>query len=323
MVSTGLSDQGYKYINIDDCWAEQNRDSLGFLAPKASKFPSGMKALADYVHSKGLRLGIYSDAGTQTCSKTMPGSLYHENEDAKLFAAWGIDYLKYDNCENKGISAKTRYPIMSNALKKSGREIFFSICEWGEEDPATWGRAVGNSWRTTTDIQDNWSRMVTIADENDKWHLYAGRGGWNDPDMLEVGNGGMTQAEYRSHFSIWALAKAPLLIGCDLRSIDKVTLDMLSNSEVISVNQDELGVQGRKIIKKGDLEVWGGPLSESRVVVLFWNKGPQPNDYLCRFEGGKHTTNDSTIIPCSGFMGDRNLSPNERSTFSQVNQRRR
>ncbi|XP_074287605.1 alpha-galactosidase-like [Silene latifolia] len=276
MVSKGLAALGYKYINIDDCWAEQSRDSQGFLVPKASRFPSGMKALADYVHSKGLKLGIYSDAGVQTCSKTMPGSLYHEDQDAKTFASWGIDYLKYDNCENKGISAKERYPVMSMALKNSGREIFFSLCEWGEEDPAMWARGVGNSWRTTTDIQDNWDRMVTIADENDRWHATASPGGWNDPDMLEVGNGGMTTAEYRSHFSIWALAKAPLLIGCDLRSMDEVTLEILSNKDVISVNQDEVGIQGRKIKKNGDLEVWGGPLANTRVAIVFWNKGPSP-----------------------------------------------
>ncbi|KAK9665972.1 hypothetical protein RND81_14G150300 [Saponaria officinalis] len=264
MVSSGLSALGYEYINIDDCWAEANRDSQGNLVPKKSAFPSGIKALADYVHSKGLKLGIYSDAGERTCSKTMPGSLGHEEQDARTFASWGVDYLKYDNCENKGISAKQRYPLMSKALKNSGRQIFFSICEGGREDPATWAK----------DIQDNWSRMVTIADENDKWASYAGPGGFNDPDMLEVGNGGMTKAEYRSHFSIWALVKAPLLIGCDLRSISQETLELLSNKEVIAVNQDVVGVQGKKVKKNGDLEVWAGPLSINRIAVVMWNKGP-------------------------------------------------
>ncbi|THG04786.1 hypothetical protein TEA_029614 [Camellia sinensis var. sinensis] len=202
MVSTGLADLGYKYINLDDCWGELNRDSEGNLVPKASTFPHGIKALADYVHSKGLKLGIYSDAG-----KTMPGSLGHEEQDAKTFASWGIDYLKYDNCNDDGTSPKERYPKMSNALLKSGRSIFFSLCEWGREDPATWAPAIGNSWRTTGDISDNWNSMTSRADQNDKWASYAGPGGWNDPDMLEVGNGGMTIAEYRSHFSIWALAK--------------------------------------------------------------------------------------------------------------------
>ncbi|XP_057459299.1 alpha-galactosidase-like isoform X2 [Actinidia eriantha] len=273
MVSTGLAALGYEYINLDDCWAELNRDSKGNLVPKASTFPSGIKALADYVHSKGLKLGIYSDAGTQTCSKTMPGSLGHEEQDAKTFASWGIDYLKYDNCNNNNISPKERYPIMSKALLNSGRSIFFSLCEWGQEDPATWAKAIGNSWRTTGDISDNWNSMTSRADENDKWASYAGPGGWNDPDMLEVGNGGMTVQEYRSHFGIWALAKAPMLIGCDVRAVDKATLELLSNKEVIAVNQDKLGVQGKKVKKNGELEIWAGPLSGNRVAVILWNRG--------------------------------------------------
>ncbi|XP_059455390.1 alpha-galactosidase isoform X1 [Corylus avellana] len=274
MVSTGLSKVGYKYINLDDCWAELNRDSRGNLVPRASTFGSGIKALADYVHRKGLKLGIYSDAGTQTCSKTMPGSLGHEEQDAKTFASWGVDFLKYDNCNDDGTSPKKRYPTMSKALLKSGRPIFFSLCEWGQEDPATWAASVGNSWRTTGDIEDNWNSMTSRADQNDKWASYAKPGGWNDPDMLEVGNGGMTTEEYRAHFSIWALAKAPLLIGCDIRALQNVTLELLSNKEVIAVNQDKLGVQGKKVKKDGDLEVWAGPLSKKKVATILWNRGP-------------------------------------------------
>lgn len=273
MVSSGLAALGYQYINLDDCWAELNRDSKGNLVPKASTFPAGIKAVADYVHAKGLKLGIYSDAGTQTCSKTMPGSLGHEEQDAKTFASWGVDYLKYDNCFNTGLSPKERYPIMSKALLNSGRPIFFSLCEWGQEDPATWAPKIGNSWRTTGDIKDNWNSMTSRADQNDKWASYAGPGGYNDPDMLEVGNGGMTTEEYRAHFSIWALAKAPLLIGCDIRAMDKITSEILSNKEVIAVNQDKLGVQGKKVKKEGDLEVWAGPLSGNRVAVVLWNRG--------------------------------------------------
>ncbi|XP_071723861.1 alpha-galactosidase 2-like [Rutidosis leptorrhynchoides] len=273
MVSTGLATLGYQYINLDDCWGELNRDSQGNLAPKASTFPSGIKDLADYVHSKGLKLGIYSDAGTLTCSNRMPGSLDHEEQDAKTFASWGVDYLKYDNCANTGTSPKERYPKMSKALLNSGRTIFFSLCEWGHEDPATWAPSIGNSWRTTGDIEDNWHSMTSIADENDKWASYAGPGGWNDPDMLEIGNGGMTTEEYRSHFSIWALVKAPLLIGCDLRSMNDVTFELLSNKEVIAVNQDKLGVQGKKVKKDGDDEVWAGPLSYNRVALLLLNRG--------------------------------------------------
>ncbi|XP_008800438.1 alpha-galactosidase [Phoenix dactylifera] len=273
LVSTGLAKLGYQYINLDDCWAESSRDSKGNLASKSSKFPSGIKALADYIHAKGLKLGIYSDAGFYTCSKQMPGSLGYEDQDAKTIASWEVDYLKYDNCYNDGSSPKDRYNRMGKALLNSGRTIFFSLCEWGEADPATWARGVGNSWRTTGDIQDNWDSMTSCADENDKWAGYAAPGGWNDPDMLEVGNGGMTTEEYRSHFSIWALAKAPLLIGCDIRSMSDETKEILSNYEVIAVNQDKLGVQGKKVKWGGSDEVWAGPLSGGRVAVILWNRG--------------------------------------------------
>ncbi|XP_044490693.1 alpha-galactosidase-like [Mangifera indica] len=273
MVSSGLSALGYEYVNLDDCWAELNRDSKGNLVPKASLFPFGVKALADYVHSKGLKIGIYADAGTLTCDKQMPGSLGYEEQDANTFASWGIDYLKYDNCHNNGVSPQERYSKMGKALLKTGRPIFYSLCEWGQEDPATWASNIGNSWRTTGDIKDTWDSMTSRADQNDQWASYAGPGGWNDPDMLEVGNGGMSTEEYRSHFSIWALAKAPLILGCDLRSMDKDTLEIISNKEVISVNQDKLGVQGKKVKKTGDLEVWAGPLSGNRIAVILWNRG--------------------------------------------------
>ncbi|KAJ1694129.1 hypothetical protein LUZ63_010827 [Rhynchospora breviuscula] len=272
MVNTGLASLGYKYINIDDCWGESSRDYQGNLVPKKSTFPSGMKALADYVHAKGLKLGIYSDAGSMTCSNTMPGSLYHEEQDVKTFTSWGIDYLKYDNCNNGGIEPKQRYQRMSNALQTYGKSIFFSLCEWGQDNPATWAASMGNSWRTTGDIQDNWNSMTSRADENDRWASYAGPGGWNDPDMLEVGNGGMSTEEYRSHFSIWSLVKAPLLIGCDVRSMSQDTKDILGNSEVIAVNQDSLGVQGKKVQSYNGLEVWAGPLSGGRVAVVLWNR---------------------------------------------------
>ncbi|XP_031268333.1 alpha-galactosidase-like [Pistacia vera] len=273
MVSSGLAALGYEYINLDDCWAELHRDSKGNLVPKASIFPSGMKALVDYVHSKGLKIGIYADAGTMTCAKTMPGSLGYEEQDANTFASWGIDYLKYDNCHNNGVSPQERYSKMGKALLNTGRPIFYSLCEWGQEDPATWAPDIGNSWRTTGDIKDSWDSMTSRADQNDQWASYAGPGGWNDPDMLEVGNGGMSTEEYRSHFSIWTLAKAPLILGCDIRSMDKDTLELITNEEVISVNQDKLGIQGKKVKKTGDLEVWAGPLSGNRIAVILWNRG--------------------------------------------------
>ncbi|XP_007036954.2 PREDICTED: alpha-galactosidase [Theobroma cacao] len=273
MEARGLAKLGYKYVNLDDCWGEPSRDAKGNLVSKASNFPSGMKALAYYVHSKGLKLGIYSDAGTKTCSRTMPGSLDHEEQDAKTFASWGVDYLKYDNCENYGITPRERYHRMSEALLSTGRPIFFSICEWGREHPATWAPDIGNSWRTSGDVRDNWDSMIVRADRNDEWASYAGPGGWNDPDMLEVGNGGMTVDEYRSHFSIWAIAKAPLIIGCDIRTMDNDTYEILSNEDVIAVNQDKLGVQGKKVKRDGHLEVWAGPLSDNKVAVVLWNRG--------------------------------------------------
>ncbi|PON48990.1 Glycoside hydrolase [Trema orientale] len=243
LISTGLAALGYKYVNIDDCWGEVNRDERGNLRAKSSTFPSGIKALANYVHARGLRVGIYSDAGYRTCSKTMPGSLGYEDQDARTFAEWGIDYLKYDNCYHDGSKPQDRYAKMSYALLKVGRPILYSLCEWGEENPATWAGQFGNAC------------ITSIADENNVWGRYAGPGRWNDPDMLEVGNGGMTIDEYRSHFSIWAAMKAPLLIGCDVRSISKETLGILGNKEVIDVNQDTLGVQARKIRSKAGLEV--------------------------------------------------------------------
>ncbi|KAL3717914.1 hypothetical protein ACJRO7_003101 [Eucalyptus globulus] len=274
LISTGLAALGYVYVNIDDCWSAAERNPEGQLVPDPKTFPSGIKALADYVHDKGLKLGIYSDAGIFTC-QVRPGSLYHEKEDAELFASWGVDYLKYDNCYNLGIKPEERYPPMRDALNATGRTIFYSLCEWGVDDPALWAGKVGNSWRTTDDINDSWVSMTTIADLNNKWAAYAGPGGWNDPDMLEVGNGGMTYQEYRAHFSIWALMKAPLLIGCDVRNMTAETIELLSNAEVIAVNQDSLGVQGRRVHSSGTdgcKQVWAGPLSGHNLVVALWNR---------------------------------------------------
>eukprot|EP00253_Pinus_taeda_P012434 PITA_12434 len=203
----------------------------------------------------------------------MPGSLGYEEQDAKTFASWGVDYLKYDHCNHDATNPRERHTKMSKAISNAGRPIFYSMCDWGFEHPATWAPKIANSWRTTGDIRDNWHSMASHADHNDQWAAYAGPGGWNDPDMLEVGNGNMSIAEYRSHFSIWALIKAPLLIGCDTRSATSETLEILSNREVISVNQDPLGVQGKKVSQQGHLEVWAGPMSNNRVAVILWNRG--------------------------------------------------
>nr|CAD1844361.1 unnamed protein product [Ananas comosus var. bracteatus] len=257
LVSTGLAKLGYKYVNLDDCWGNYNRTPEGNLLGNETTFPSGIKALADYVHSKGLKLGIYSSAGFRTCSNRMPGSLGYEEKDAKTFASWGVDYLKYDNCYTDG----------SNVTKRG----------WAE--PALWGNMFGNSWRTTTDINDTWISIMWNIDENEKYAKYAKPGGWNDPDMLEIGNGGMTKDEYIVHFSLWAISKAPLIIGCDVRNMSKETYEILTNAEVIAINQDSIGVQARKVKKEGDLEVWAGPLCEERRVVLLLNradKGSSP-----------------------------------------------
>ncbi|PKI63947.1 hypothetical protein CRG98_015623 [Punica granatum] len=187
----------------------------------------------------------------------MPGSLGHEEKDAKTFAAWGIDYLKYDNCNNDDTKPTVRYPVMTRALMKAGHPIFFSLCEWGDLHPALWGAKVGNSWRTTNDISDNWDSMVSRADQNEVYAELARPGGWNDPDMLEVGNGGMTKNEYIVHFSIWAISKAPLLLGCDIRNMTKETVEI-----------------AKKVRMMGDLEVWAGPLSGYRVALLLVNRGP-------------------------------------------------
>ncbi|CAN6197647.1 unnamed protein product [Urochloa humidicola] len=274
LVATGLAKAGYTYVNIDDCWADDQRTTEGYLAANLKTFPSGIKALADYVHAKGLKLGIYSSAGTRTCSDRMPGSLGHEDTDAKTFASWDVDYLKYDNCYTDGTPETERFPKMSRAVQNSGRPMFYSLCEWGYMDVAKWGGTCGNSWRTTGDITDTWTSMMDNIDRNDAYAQYAKPGGWNDPDMLEVGNGGMTYNEYVVHFSLWAIAKAPLIIGCDVTSISEETLGILSNAEAIAINQDRLGIQGKKVRSYGnDLEVWAGRLTRHRQAVLLLNRG--------------------------------------------------
>ena len=273
IIAHGLDKLGYVYVNVDDCWAK-SRGSDKRLQPDPATFPD-FQDMIDYVHSKGLLFGLYSDAGFKTC-QSRPGSLDYEEIDALTFAEWKVDYLKYDNCRNRGLPSIVRYPPMRDALNKTGRPIFYSICEGGQGDePARWARDVGNSWRTTKDIKDTWDMMISRADLNNKWADYAGPGGWNDPDMLEVGNGGMSSTEYESHMSLWCLMKAPLLIGCNLNAMDKETLRILTNPEVIAINQDELGVQGRKLKTSldGAAEVWGGPLSGGNFVVLLLNRG--------------------------------------------------
>ncbi|RZQ62903.1 alpha-galactosidase [Amycolatopsis suaedae] len=272
-VRDGLRDAGYQYVNVDDCWAAPERDPVTKrYLPHPTRFPSGIKALADYVHARGLKFGIYTSAGTLTCAKTMPGSLGFEEIDAQTFADWGVDYLKYDNCNNQGVDAKLRYTTMRDALKKTGRPIVYSLCEWGENKPWEWGADVGHLWRTTGDINDTWSKTVDIFKRNAPLARYAGPGRWNDPDMLEVGNGGMTTTEYRSHFGLWAMMAAPLLIGADLREISREHLDILRNREVIAIDQDKLGVQARVLSSENGLWVLAKPLAGGDVAVALFNE---------------------------------------------------
>lgn len=272
-VSKGLKAAGYQYVNIDDCWALPNRDASGNLVADPVRFPNGIKAVADYVHGKGLKFGLYSSAGSKTCDvQGFPGGLGHEQQDARLWASWGVDYLKYDNCNNQGQDAQTRYKAMRDALAATGRPILFSICEWGQNQPWTWAQPVGNSWRTTGDISDNWSSMIGIAHQNQQLAPYSRTGAWNDPDMLEVGNGGMSDAEYRTHFSLWAEMAAPLLIGSDLRTASQATLDILTNGDVIAVDQDSLGRQGTVASSSGGQVVMSKPLADGGRAVTLTNE---------------------------------------------------
>ncbi|WP_328498112.1 NPCBM/NEW2 domain-containing protein [Streptomyces sp. NBC_00414] len=278
-VEKGLKDAGYEYVNLDDCWALPARDANGKLVPDPVRFPGGIEAVADYVHAKGLKLGIYTSAGTKTCNDAgFPGALGHEYSDAQQFADWGVDYLKYDNCNNQGVDAKLRYTTMRDALKAAsqttGRPIVYSICEWGENKPWEWAADVGHLWRTTGDISDNWGSMLSIMKQNLPLAQHAGPGRWNDPDMLEVGNGGMTDTEYRTHFSMWSIMAAPLLIGSDLRSASDATFDILDNKEVIAVDQDPLGKQGAVLSSEGGRWVVAKEMKDgSRAVALFNETG--------------------------------------------------
>ncbi|MGG4105043.1 NPCBM/NEW2 domain-containing protein [Paenibacillus lautus] len=400
MVENGMKDAGYQYINIDDNWMTNSRDANGNLVPDPIRFPDGIKGVADYVHSKGLKLGIYSSNGTKTCMG-LPASQGYEDKDAAKFAEWGVDYLKYDFCYNVrpttyapdidmivisdgkntttyeaessdntlvgsakisgslvgyignnsgelivnkinapasgtynvtfyyyngdassrnlhvsvnggtgqqyslpssgGWSTAATYPIqvtlnkgenkirlynpedgskisaqqygvMRDALKATGRPIVFSICEWGVTKPWIWGPSVGHLWRTTEDISDNWNSMTGILDQNSVLAEYAGPGHWNDPDMLEVGNGGMTDTEYRAHFSLWSIMAAPLIAGNDITAMSDATKEILLNKEVIAIDQDPAGIQGSKIRDDGDFEVWVKPLANGDKAVLFFNR---------------------------------------------------
>ncbi|HEY7353493.1 MAG TPA: glycoside hydrolase family 27 protein [Terriglobales bacterium] len=309
MVKSGMKDAGYQYVVIDDCW-QVSRDSNANIVPDPQRFPHGIKALADYVHSLGLKFGIYSDAGMKTCAGR-PGGLGHEYQDAVMYASWGVDYLKYDWCHTyKTQDAKSSYTNIRAALDASGRPIVLSICEWGTHQPWLWGEeAGGNLWRTTGDIQDRWggkekwpdggccsNGVLAILDEQVGIESYAGPGHWNDPDMLEVGNGGMTNTEYRSHFSLWAILAAPLIAGNDLRSMTPEIRDILTNKEVIAVDQDSVGREGRRVGKEGDLEIWAKQMHDGSRAVILLNRGGSTQSMTVNWEQIGYPANLSASV---------------------------
>ncbi|GGA49804.1 glycoside hydrolase family 27 protein [Dyella nitratireducens] len=285
-ISLGLRDAGYRYVNIDDCWANWQRDKNGNLEPNPKRFPSGIKALAEYIHQHGLKFGLYSSAGTSTCeplqeNRGFPGGLGHEKQDAATIASWGVDYLKYDNCNNQKVDALKRYTAMAEALRATGRPIFFSVCEWGENKPWLWAGKPpvdAGSWRTTGDISDSYASMLKNFKQNVVLDGYATPGHYNDPDMLEVGNGGMTDVEYQSHFSLWSIMAAPLLIGTDLRTIKPDALKILLNKEVIAVDQDPLGIQGKQVRDADGIHVIVKPLKDGSRAVAVFNETDTPHD---------------------------------------------
>ncbi|MEG0808233.1 MAG: glycoside hydrolase family 27 protein [Alistipes sp.] len=287
MVASGVRDAGYVYLNIDDCWHGQ-RDSLGFIQCDPERFPSGMKALTDYIHSRGLKAGIYSDAGRETCAGK-PGSQGHEYQDALQYAMWGFDYLKYDWCATGTRDAQEAYTLMRDALHQAGRPILLSICEWGGHKPWLWAQDVGHCWRTTGDICnlfdgvkkfDTWQTdgVLQILDQQQGLRDYAGPGHWNDPDMLEVGNN-LTENQGRAHFTMWCMLAAPLILGNDLTAMDEATRQTILNCEAIAIDQDPLGIQALRYKVIDGLEFWLKPLSAGAWAFCLLNRTTTPKTY--------------------------------------------
>jgi alpha-galactosidase len=282
MVSSGMKEAGYEYIVIDDCW-QIGRDKQGFILADPQKFPSGIKALADYIHSKGLKFGIYSCAGRKTCANR-PGSRGYEFQDAISYASFGVDFLKLDWCNSEGQNAVESYTLMRDALYAAGRPVIFSLCEWGLNKPWEWAANVGHLWRMTGDIRNNWN--IPDAKEGKVWaggvvinldmqqglEKFAGPGGWNDPDMLQVGNSVLTDSENRAHFALWCILAAPLFAGNDLANMNETTRDLLTNAELIAINQDPLGKQGFKIKDYGELEVYYKQLQNHELAICIFNR---------------------------------------------------
>jgi len=305
LVSTGLKDHGYNYIVIDDCWSvKDRRDGSGDLIADPEKFPNGIRALAEYVHSRGFKFGIYSDAAEKTCAN-YPGSYGFEEQDAQLWASWEVDFLKYDYCHapQEQSVAIERYARMGEALRKTGREFLYSLCEWGGRAPHLWGRQVGgHMWRVSGDVHDTWvniwlhgsyglglDALIDIAQEV---HAYGGRGGWNDLDMLIVGlkgkgqmkiaGTGLSFLEYQTQMSLWCMACSPLMIGCDVRTMDSETASLLTNREVLDVNQDVLGIPAKRVKQIGQSEIWTKRLADESVAVAVINRGSRGEEVTIR-----------------------------------------
>ena len=276
MVSSGMKDAGYEYIVIDDCW-QVARDSSGEIVVDKERFPHGMKYLADYIHSKGLKFGIYSCAGTKTC-QGRPGGRGHEYQDALTYARWGVDYLKYDWCNTTTQDPQASYTTMRDALHAAGRPIVFSLCEWGNSKPWEWARDVGHLWRTTGDIQDRWDAMLHILDQEKDLAKFAGPGHWNDPDMLEVGNGGMTTEEYKTHFSLWCMLAAPLMAGNDLGNMTPDTKEILTNNDIIALDQDPLGREAFCMRDNYDYQIWIKPLANREKAACLLNRSDETKE---------------------------------------------
>jgi len=299
-ISSGMKDAGYTYFVLDDGWMSMERDSAGNLVADPKKFPHGMKAFADYVHSKGLKFGIYNCAGTKTCAG-YPGTHGYEYQDARLYASWGVDYLKFDWCYTDGINARDAYITMSKAIRAGGRPMLFSLCEWGGHQPWRWAKNVGQLWRSTGDIgvgfekditKGSWTALsvLSILDRQDSIRQYAGPGHWNDPDMLEVGNG-MKYNEDKAHFSLWCMLAAPLMAGNDLRKMSPETTGILTNKEVIALDQDPLGVEAFRYYSFDGIEIWVKPLANNELAVCFLNRSGRPQEV--NYDWKAHTITDT------------------------------
>ena len=286
MIANGMRDAGYIYVNLDDGWSTKERRLSGNLVADPVRFPNGMKALADYLHQRGFKFGIYNCAGTMTCAG-YPGGRDHEEQDAKMYASWGVDYLKYDWCHSEGLKAPEAYKKMHDALAASGaasgRPIVFSICEWGQSKPWTWAKGIGQLWRTTGDIAPCWDCKLQwqtgwklLLDQNADLAEYAGPGHWNDPDMLEVGNGEMTHAESRAHFSLWCMLAAPLIAGNDVRNMKPEIQEILTNRQSIALDQDRLGKQGTRFRSDENGQVWVKELADGDWGICLFNTTAAP-----------------------------------------------